>query len=311
MMYRTTRNPLHRLEYQHVEMIQEVMPELPIDSAVFNTDGLANDVVIINDAFVFRFPLYDWVRDDMNHEAACLRLAAEGSPIPVPEWTMYRGEFISYRKLHGEELTWDRLIRLDEKRRDGIADQLAGFLRGLHTISSDRMRAEGIRTSMTMHTYDDWLQLYDDIQKDLYPYATMGSKDHIDALFRKIIADNTFMDHTPTFINGDVASYHILADHQTGTIQGIIDFGTAGIGDPALDLAALILHYGEDFVGRIIMRYRDLEQLLDRARFIAQTYPLQWALGGIRTGDPAWYLVHLGTAPVTKPFGAPPAGRDA
>ena len=307
MLYRNSRKRLPKLEYQHLEMIVEVMPELTIDSAIFNTDGLANDVVIINDAIVFRFPLYDWVREDMNHEAACLRLASEVSPIPVPKWTIHRGEFISYQKLHGEELTWDQLMRYDDCGKDSAADQLAGFLKGLHSISLEQMRTEGIKTSMTMHTYDDWLQLYDDVQKDLYPYATIGTKDHIDSLFRRIIADNTFTDHIPAFINGDVASYHILADHHTQTIRGIIDFGTAGSGDPALDLASLILHYGEEFVGRIIRRYRELESLLNRARFIAQTYPLQWALGGIRTGDPAWYLVHLGTAPVTRQFGEPPA----
>jgi len=156
-----------------------------------------------------------------------------------------------------------------------------------------------------VHSYDDWLKLYDDVQQELFSYLTASARDNVDALFRVIIADNTFTEYTPSLINGDLTDYHLLFDAREKKLNGIIDFGSAGIGDPATDIACLLLQYGENFVSRIVPFYPKIPKLIDRARFIASTYPLQWALGGIRTGDNSWFLVHLGKTGNIHPIGSP------
>ena len=79
-------------------------------------------------------------------------------------------------------------------------------------------------------------------------------------------------------------------------ITGLIDFGVAGIGDPASDLGSLISSYGESFVTEIQATYPHLDTLLPRARFYAQSIELQWVLLGIETGEAFWFTAHVGGA---------------
>jgi aminoglycoside 2''-phosphotransferase len=76
----------------------------------------------------------------------------------------------------------------------------------------------------------------------------------------------------------------------------VIDFGVAGIGDPALDVGSLITAYGERFVAKMIKTYPDLGKQTSRARFYAQAIELEWVLLGLETGEMFWFTAHLGEA---------------
>jgi aminoglycoside 2''-phosphotransferase len=76
----------------------------------------------------------------------------------------------------------------------------------------------------------------------------------------------------------------------------VIDFGTAGLGDPATDLGGLLQIYGEPFVRRMLGIYPEAEALLPRARFYAEAIELQWVMLGITRGEPFWFTAHLGGA---------------
>lgn len=105
-----------------------------------------------------------------------------------------------------------------------------------------------------------------------------------------------FFEYIPALIHGDLAPYHILFDVKGQEISGILDFGVAGLGDPALDLGSLLSSYGESFVSHMGNAYPGLEGLLPRARFYAQSIELQWALLGLETGETFWFTTHLGGA---------------
>jgi aminoglycoside 2''-phosphotransferase len=70
-------------------------------------------------------------------------------------------------------------------------------------------------------------------------------------------------------------------------IGGVIDFSSAGQGDPAADLAAVLgpKGYGEDFARRLEASYPSIMEFLPRARFYAGTFALQEALFGAEHGD--------------------------
>jgi len=48
-----------------------------------------------------------------------------------------------------------------------------------------------------------------------------------------------------------------------------------------------------------------IPSLIDRARFYAGTFELQWVLGGIRSGDNDWFTAHLDRARDVQPYGQP------
>ncbi len=73
----------------------------------------------------------------------------------------------------------------------------------------------------------------------------------------------------------------------THNISGIIDFSSAGWGDPAVDFAAILspVSYGESFLERFAGCYPGIKAMLSRARFYVGTFALQEALNGLEDGD--------------------------
>jgi aminoglycoside 2''-phosphotransferase len=76
----------------------------------------------------------------------------------------------------------------------------------------------------------------------------------------------------------------------------VIDFGVAGLGDPATDVGSLLQTYGASFVAQLQAAYPEVERLLRRARFYAQAIELEWVLLGLKRGQPFWFTAHLGNA---------------
>ena len=125
--------------------IKETYPDLDVLSArLHNSDGQFNDVLVINDNLIFRFPRYEEsVRDFLQEIEILQKLQGHVSlPIPNPVYissgTRTVGEvFMGYKMLSGEPLFRDVLNAItDESILDTLAQQLADFLYELHHISS-------------------------------------------------------------------------------------------------------------------------------------------------------------------------------
>jgi aminoglycoside 2''-phosphotransferase len=87
-----------------------------------------------------------------------------------------------------------------------------------------------------------------------------------------------------------------MFDGERRRINGIIDFGCAGLGDPAIDFGLIIYNYGESFLHRFFKIYPDAEGYLSRARFYAGAQELRWLLTGIERDERWWFAVHVGSA---------------
>src|SRR5262249_25769450 len=122
--------------------------------------------------------------------------------------------------------------------------------------------------------------------------------------FEPLLDSAEFMSYKPTLINGDLAPYHILFDTGRMQINGIIDFGTAGIGDPAADFACIIYNYGESFLRCMAKFYDGIGEAVERARFWAGTLELQWILRGLRSKETFWFTAHFGSAHDMLPIGS-------
>jgi len=122
-------------------------------------------------------------------------------------------------------------------------------------------------------------------------------------LFDPLFNGQINLHYEPTFIHGDLGVHHILYDPAQQCLSGVIDFGTAGPGDPASDFACIIQFLGESFLQRMARFYPAITPALDRARFRAGVLELEWALHGIRQNDPLWWLAHIGAARDIMPLG--------
>ena len=211
-------------------------------------------------------------RSDCQAKAADLseeKWAASSFCTPQPHWDYRSDEMISYPFIPGDPLLTDDLLRMDEREKDAVADMLATFLKQMHTIPLDKVEAAAVQQSETVRTVEEQLQFYEDVKTFLFPLMWADGREWVRRLFVPFLEDHSFLDYRPAFMNGDLGIYHLLFDRQTNQFNGIIDFGTAGIGDPAQDFGILINQYGESFLRRMNHIYPEIVEYIDRARFYA------------------------------------------
>lgn len=280
----------------YLDLIRTRFPELAAEDAAFNGEGLEHDVVIVGGRRVFRFPKHDWTRDNLQREARILQRVRAAVDLPVPAFDVVEPAFVAYDLIVGEALYREDWLRMDPEAQAQIAGQLGTFLRQLHSLPADDIPPTDAR-----RTREQWLALYADVERELFPLMSSHTRRWVTRHFAPL-ADAHWLDFTPTIIHADLAAYHILFDAVHGRLCGVIDFGTAGSGDPALDLATLINVYGETFLDALRPSYPALDALRDRARFYAGTFELQWVLGGVRSHDYSWFTVHLDRARDVKPY---------
>lgn len=291
---------------RYLEKIKVYEPDLVVEESKLNDEGLVNDVVVVNGEHVFRFPKHDWAVAHLQQEAKCLSLACQFVEMPLPQWTVYDDHCISYRWISGVALQRFHILLASAFVQETIAEQLGTFLHQLHTIPMSLVDQACIQQSVTVRKQEDWLRLYEAVQKDLFPMMMTFSQEWVHHHFASVINDPAFMCCDPVFMNGDLGPYHLLYEPKLHCLNGIIDFGTAGIGDPAADFACLIDQFGETFVWQVAKYYPQFDEaLLERARFWAGTLRLQWLLGGLRYPDePDWFAVHIGRARDVLPVGS-------
>jgi aminoglycoside 2''-phosphotransferase len=194
-------------------------------------------------------------------------------------------------------------LRQDEALQDRLAEHLALFLSQLHAIPRELVERLAVGASEAERSLEDWAVMYDAVQRELFPFLWSHQKSWVQQLFAPLFDGQINLSYEPVLIHGDLGVYHILYNpHQRG-INGIIDFGTSGLGDPASDFACLIQALGESFLQRMAQYSPAIPALLDRARFRAGALELEWALHGIRSNDPTWWLAHIGGARDVMPLG--------
>src|SRR5215470_17946014 len=116
----------------YLNRIREIRPDLTIEHSSLNREGLLNDVVIVNGAFVFRFAKRDYGFKDLKEEAEVLRLLRKHLTLPIPVPFYEDHEVMAYPLIPGETLRRDLLMKLAETDQQAIADQLAQFFKELH-----------------------------------------------------------------------------------------------------------------------------------------------------------------------------------
>ena len=85
----------------YLEKILEVYPNLELKRLEFNQEGLVNDIVIINDALVCRFPKSDWAKVQLRHEARVLDLVRTYLEVALPHYEHLHRDFASYPLIPG------------------------------------------------------------------------------------------------------------------------------------------------------------------------------------------------------------------
>lgn len=274
---------------EHLQLIRTARPDLEITSVQLR-HGQFNHVFIVNDRYVFRIPRSARAERTMAREMVVLNAIKGRLSLPVPDPSYSHKDpnthvpvFTGYELIDGEPLRGGILTRMNDRRLFiRIAHQLGRFLRELHSFPMEELDHDLPAGELPAR----WAEFYRDVRAELYPHMRREAREQIDAHFEEYFNNLGNYAFHPRLRHGDFGSGNILFDPDRGEVSGIIDFGSAGPGDPAQDIGALLVNYGQPFVQRMYGVYPQVSKMLRRAAFYMGTYPLQEALSGLRDGDP-------------------------
>ncbi len=269
----------------YLAQIQRLYPSFSIVTARLNEEGHFNDGLILNEEFIFRFPKLPIALEQLHLEYTILKASQGYTTLPVPDpicshfdTTVLGEAFIGYRLIPGEPLYRESFAQIHDKDTlQNIARAIAQFLGELHGIPVD----EAFSSKLPLRdTKREWENLFRRFQEKLLPTMPLSEQEPVNKHFRRFLDNELNFEYEPVLRHGDFGTVNLLFEPQTRQITGVIDFGNAGLGDPALDFATLMapFGYGLSFLQRVAHHYPVDEAALSRARFYNSTFALQEAL---------------------------------
>ena len=136
--------------------------------------------------------------------------------------------------------------------------------------------------------------MYERVEEFLFPKMWKHQRTWVREHFAPLRNGGLKLNTTQSLIHGDLACYHILFDDRKNQLQGILDFGTAGLGSQAVDIGTLFDTYGEQ-LAKVALKGRNYSHdVIDEARFRSGLMWLEWALIGVENNDYEILLAHIG-----------------
>jgi aminoglycoside phosphotransferase (APT) family kinase protein len=220
--------------------------------------GYDFEVVVVDDEWVFRFPRRAGVEPALALEVQLLPAIAPALPVAIPAFEHVSRDplFVGYRLIRGEPLV------------DEDPAGVRAFLDALHGLEPSELPLER----------PDWAIAYREqcaeFERVVLPLLDPDLRAPVQRLFAEA---ETLEGFEPVLVHADLGPEHLLVrDHR---LVGVIDWGDARLGDPALDYAWLLN-----------VPFPDWEvdpELRRRARFYHRLGPWYEAHYGLFTGSPA------------------------
>lgn len=290
----------------YANIITQCFPHIAVRDYQFITGGYDSIVLIVNHEYIFRFPRRKGVAAQQQRERRLLPAIAPTLPIAIPNFEFtwdepepYGLPFVGYRLIPGAPML---LEQLSEQHQERAAQQLAAFLTTLH-----RFRLAPVKEIYgEVHDAAAWRQsireLYADVNEKVMPLLSPALQAKTRALWQ-FLDDDANWQFTACLTHADLGPDHILYDAPTEAITGIIDWGDAEVGDPAMDFAGFLGDYGPAFTDATLAAYgNEIDPALrQRAQFYADILCYRETLYGLYTNDPAH--VQMGLAEIAETLG--------
>jgi aminoglycoside 2''-phosphotransferase len=239
-----------------------------------------NNLVLDFGSHIVRVPRHAEAAQTLARESALLARLAERLPIPVPAIDMMRvaGEPVGlYAKLPGRPI--ETLDALSEAGQAMFAERLALFLRALHE-TPDALVAE---LALDREDAAYWKDYVGELKRTVMPSIAEPRRTTIAARLDLLLEQADALPLMLTLKHGDFGIGNLLTSGDA--VTGIIDFGSAGLGDPACDIAGLDASFGRPFVRRLIPHYPAIETMLERLPFYRRLFPLMDVAHGLQHDD--------------------------
>jgi aminoglycoside phosphotransferase (APT) family kinase protein len=222
-------------------------------------DGWDFKVLVVDDTWVVRWPRHRLAVEEIGHEVELLPVLAPLLPVEVPQFEYVSREpwLVVYRLIRG-----DPLVTEDP---DGVR----AFLEALHAIDIAAVPAPR----------PDWLETYREQTEEFRRVALpLLDSDERAAGEARLAEIETLTGFEPALTHSDLGSSHLLV--RDGKLAGVIDWGDARVGDPAIDYAWLLNVPFPD--------WEVDDELRRRALVYHGLEPWLWVHYGVFTNQPGW-----------------------
>ncbi len=178
--------------------------------------------------------------------------------VPVPKFsyvgrTNGRIVFTGGPWYQGRPLTRETFEAMAPVAQESTLHQIADVLQAVHSFPiTDTALLEdafkGAYNPSQRHFHDQ-----------LGEILTYEQHDQIEKLYVEHDQDLAENPAALTVIHADLKPEHLQIDPDTGRLEAVLDWGDACLGDPDYDFALLHLHFGEDFVRRLLALLPELD----------------------------------------------------
>ncbi|TCK20553.1 aminoglycoside phosphotransferase family protein [Pseudonocardia endophytica] len=220
-------------EFLARRLIVEQFPEwadLPISSVA--QQGVDNRTFRLGETLSIRLPSHTRYVAGVDKENRWLPRLAPQLPLPIPTPVATGRPTADFPRPWSVRRWLDGITLTDARGVDQLrlARDLAGFLRALHQADA----AGGPPAGEHNFHRGAPLAVYD--EQTRRAIAALGTSIDAHALIRMWdVAVESVWQGAPVWLHGDVAPGNLLLNPR-GELSAVIDFGTAGVGDPACDL---------------------------------------------------------------------------
>lgn len=222
-------------------------------------EGWDFTVLILEDSWVLRVPRHRLAVEELEKEIALLPAIADRLPVQVPRFAQISREplYVGYPLIRGRPYV--------NEDPSGVRT----FLAALHGIPVDEVPAP----------HPDWLETYrrqaDEFRRVVLPLLDPDERSRGEAMLAEV---ETLTGFSPALTHSDIAPLHLRV--HDARLVGVIDWGDARIGDPAIDYAWLLNGPFPDW---------DVDdELRRRARIYHRLAPWFDVHYGDFTGRPEW-----------------------
>jgi|GEM_PF-1601846 aminoglycoside phosphotransferase (APT) family kinase protein len=252
------------------ETIRTTFPDFHFSKATLAMSGDDHIVLIVDDAWVFRFPRSEEYARRFLREVKLLKTLRIHTTVPVPEYVYVSEQlrFGGYPMLQGDPATGLAFERLSRDRQSRFLGSMAQFLTAIHRLPTSLV----VSASGDEDRTPAWFRRrYLAERRDTLGTLLNARIADADRFYEKFIE---LAVAKRTFVHGDLLDRHMLIDGK-GTVTGVIDFGDAAVSDPAYDFG-FFWRYGEEAVSQLYERYesKDDRSLVLRSRYYFMRYVL-------------------------------------
>lgn len=238
--------------------IQTVFPDAPAVEPL-TVIGAGPDTLVVESAggVIVRVPRHAAAGEALQREGRLLPFLQGHVPVtlPVPEWqaspsAAFPWGWAGYRKVPGRPLQPEAI---HDRNVERLAREIAAFLAALHQFPVERAQALGVLGPRA------WKERQEALRRRSLPILRLhlrpSEMSRVRRWWEEFLADPRNWSAAPALVHGDFQAEHLLVDVDATTLTGVLDFGAAVIGDPAVDFAGVVQSYGTDFGWRVVEAY--------------------------------------------------------